>query len=65
MHTFGPARFIAAVLAFALIPLALEIEALETLALLALLSAGLVGYEYWRFRESRARVRAAAHVSHS
>jgi low temperature requirement protein LtrA len=62
MHTFGVHRFVAALLAFALIPLALELEALESLALLAVLTSGLVGYEYWRFHESRAQLRASAHA---
>ena len=62
MHTFGTHRFIAALLAFALIPPALEIEGLQTLALLATLTSGLVGYEYWRYRESRAQLRASAHA---
>ena len=62
MHTFGTHRFIASVLAFALIPVALEVDSLVTLALLALLTSSLVGYEYWRFREARARLRASAHA---
>jgi low temperature requirement protein LtrA len=61
MHTFGRHRFVAGLLCFALIPLALNVEALITLAALAVVTAGLVGYEYWRFHESRAQVRAAAH----
>jgi len=62
MHTFGTHRFIAALLCFALIPAALELEGLQTLALLAVLTSALVGYEYWRFHESRARLRASAHA---
>jgi low temperature requirement protein LtrA len=62
MHTFGIHRFVAAVLAVALIPLALEVDALIALAALAVLTSSLVGYEYWRFRESRARLRASAHA---
>ena len=62
MHTFGKHRFLVALLAFALIPLALELDALITLALLAVLTSSLVAYEYWRFRESRARLRASAHA---
>jgi len=26
------------------------------------LTSGLVGYEYWRYRESRAQLRASAHA---
>jgi low temperature requirement protein LtrA len=62
MRTFGVHRFVAALLAFALIPVALELDALITLALLAVLTSTLVAYEYWRFRESRARLRASAHA---
>jgi hypothetical protein len=62
MHTFGKHRFAAAVLAFALIPLAREVDALIALAALAVLTSALVAYEYWRFREARARLRASAHA---
>jgi low temperature requirement protein LtrA len=61
MHTFGTHRFIAAVVAFALIPVAQEIDALASLAVLAAVTSTLVAYEYVRFRESRSRLRAAAH----
>ena len=62
MHTFGTHRFVAAAGAFALIPIALHVEALGTLALLAALTSALVGFEAWRFRDSRRRLRAAAHA---
>jgi low temperature requirement protein LtrA len=62
MHTFGTHRFVAALLAFALIPVGLEIDSLITLALLAVLTSCLVAYEAWRFRESRRKLRAAAHA---
>ena len=62
MHTFGTHRFIAALLAFALIPVALEADSLVTLGLLAGLTSSLVAYEYWRFRESRRELRATAHA---
>jgi low temperature requirement protein LtrA len=62
MHTFGTHRFIAALLALALIPLALELDALIALATLAVLTSALVAYEYSRFRDSRARLRASAHA---
>jgi low temperature requirement protein LtrA len=62
MHTFGKHRFVAAVLCFALIPAALELDSLITLAILATLTSSLVAYEYWRFREARGRLRASAHA---
>ena len=61
MHTFGPHRFVAGVLAFALIPVAVEVDALVSLAALAVLTSGLVAFEFVRFREGRAAVRASAH----
>ena len=61
MHTFGSHRFVAALVAFALIPVATAVDALVSLALLAALTSSLVAYEYVRFRESRSRLRAAAH----
>ena len=61
MHMFGRHRFVAAVLCFALIPVALEVLGLVTLAALAVIGAGLVAFEFWRFREGRARLRADAH----
>ena len=62
MRTFGVHRFVAGLVCFALIPLALELDALPMLAVLAAVTSSLVGYEYWRFRESRARLRASAHA---
>ena len=50
-------RLLVAILCLALIPVALEVDALVSLALAAALAAGLVGYEAIRFAESRARVR--------
>jgi low temperature requirement protein LtrA len=62
MHTFGKYRFGAALLAFALIPVAREVDSLATLALLALLTSALVAFEVWRFRETRRKLRAASHA---
>ena len=45
--------------AAALIPLAVEVDALVTLGLLACLAAALIAYEAIHFREARQRVRAA------
>jgi low temperature requirement protein LtrA len=50
-------RLLVAILCLALIPLAVEVDALVSLALAAGLASGLVGYEAIRFAESRARVR--------
>jgi low temperature requirement protein LtrA len=63
MRTFGVHRFITALVTFALIPVATEVDALLTLALLAAVTATLVAYEYWRFREARGRLRAAARAA--
>ena len=61
MHTFGRHRFIAAVVAFALIPLATEVDALIALTAVAALTSSLVAYEAYRFRETRRTLRASAH----
>jgi low temperature requirement protein LtrA len=60
LRTFGRNRFIAALVAVALIPVARDVDALVTLALLAVLTSALVAYEALHFREGRARVRARA-----
>jgi low temperature requirement protein LtrA len=60
LRTFGRHRFMAALVALALIPIAREVDALVTLALLAALTSGLVAYEALHFRAGRARVRARA-----
>jgi low temperature requirement protein LtrA len=57
IHTLNRHRLIAAVLALALIPVAVGIPALATLAILAALLVGLVAYEAIRFAEARDRVR--------
>jgi low temperature requirement protein LtrA len=61
MHTFGKYRFIAALVAFALIPLAMEVDALYALIAVSVLTSSLVAFEAYRFRESRRRLRASAH----
>jgi low temperature requirement protein LtrA len=50
-------RLLVVILCLALIPLALEVDALVSLAVTAALAAGLVAYEAIKFAESRARVR--------
>ena len=52
-------RLVVAVLLLAVIPLAVEIPALATLALVAALCSALIGYEAIRFAEARERVRHA------
>jgi hypothetical protein len=42
-----------------LIPVATEVDALVALALATAITSGLIAYEAVRFREARARVRAA------
>jgi hypothetical protein len=53
---------VAAVLALASIPLAVEIDALATMALMAALTAGLIAFEVIHFREARARLRSSVHA---
>jgi low temperature requirement protein LtrA len=52
-------RLMAALACLAVIPLAVEIDALAALAVAAAITSGLIAYEALRFREARARVRAA------
>jgi len=62
VRTFNRHRSIAAVLALACIPLAVEVDALATMALMAGLAAGLIAFEVIRFREARGRLRASVHA---
>jgi len=55
-------RLVAAIVALALIPLAVEVDALVALAMMTALMVALVAYEALRFRERRAELRAAAHA---
>ena len=57
--TLNRPRLVTAVLALALIPLAIEADALVALAAVAALCSGLIAYEAIRYREARARVRAS------
>ena len=50
-------RLVAVLIAVALIPLALEVDALIALACAAALTSALIAYEAIRFREARDRVR--------
>jgi len=59
--TLNRQRLVVAAVALALIPVALEVDALITIGLLAGLLSALIAYEAIHFREARQRVRAAAH----
>jgi low temperature requirement protein LtrA len=54
-------RLAAALASLALIPLAVEVDALVALAMAAAIAGGLVGYEALRFAEARRRMRGGAH----
>jgi low temperature requirement protein LtrA len=53
-------RIVVTLLLFALIPAAVELPALATLAVVTALSVGLIAYEAIRFAEARERIRHAA-----
>jgi low temperature requirement protein LtrA len=57
VHRFSPQRVVCAAVLFALIPLATEIDALVTLAILAVLLAALIAYETVHFAELRDKMR--------
>jgi low temperature requirement protein LtrA len=61
VHRFSWQRTIAAVVCVALLPLALAVPALVALTMLAAVLVVLVTYEYFRFAELRARLRAQLH----
>ena len=56
--TFNPHRALATIAVLALIPLALEVDALYAVAAVTGLLVALIAYEAIRFREARERVRA-------
>jgi low temperature requirement protein LtrA len=60
MHTWSVRRVVVAGLLVALIPAAVSLPALATLALVAALSAGLIAYEAIRYADARERLRRAA-----
>jgi len=60
MGSLNRQRLIAALLSLALIPLAVEVDALVALAMAAAISAALVAYEALHFAEARRRMRGAA-----
>jgi low temperature requirement protein LtrA len=57
VHRFSSARLVCAIVLCALIPLATELDALVTLALLAVLLAALIAYETVHFAELRDKMR--------
>jgi low temperature requirement protein LtrA len=57
LHTLNKQRLACAALLLALIPAAVELPALATLAILAAVLTALIGYEALRFAEARDRVR--------
>jgi low temperature requirement protein LtrA len=59
VHTWSPRRAVTVVLCLALIPVALEVDALIALAALTAVTTGLIAYESIRYREARARLRSA------
>jgi low temperature requirement protein LtrA len=61
--SFNRHRSIVSVVLLALLPLAVELPALATLALVAALCVGLIVYEAIRFADARARVRHALETS--
>jgi low temperature requirement protein LtrA len=56
--TLNRQRVVVAILAAALVPVAIHVDALWSLALVTVLSAALIAYEAIRFREARVRIRA-------
>jgi low temperature requirement protein LtrA len=60
MHTWSVRRVVCAGILIALIPLAVSLPALVTLALVAAISAGLIAYEAIRYADARERLRRAA-----
>jgi uncharacterized membrane protein YhhN len=60
VRTLNRQRLVVAGLLLALVPFAVELPALVTLAVTAALCVGLIAYEAIRFSEARERVRHAA-----
>jgi len=57
VHRFSGDRLLAALVCLAVLPIAVSVSALATLAILAAVLAVLVGYEYLHFAELRGRLR--------
>jgi low temperature requirement protein LtrA len=60
MHTWSVRRVVCAGILVALIPAAVSLPAIVTLALVAVISAGLIAYEAIRYAEAREQLRRAA-----
>jgi Bacterial low temperature requirement A protein (LtrA) len=60
VRTVNRGRLLAAAASAALIPVATRVDGVVSLALVAGVCIGLIAYETLRFREARARLRAAA-----
>jgi len=63
VHSLNRQRLVVSALLLALVPVAVEIPALVSLALVASLCVGLIAYEAVRFAEARDRIRHAAEPS--
>jgi hypothetical protein len=61
VHRFSWQRLAGAGVCLALLPVAVSVPALLSLTLLALVLWAVVAYEYFRFAELRARLRAQLH----
>jgi low temperature requirement protein LtrA len=61
VHRFSWQRLVAAAACLALLPVAVNVPALVALGLLAVVLCAVVAYEYFRFAELRARLRAQLH----
>jgi low temperature requirement protein LtrA len=59
VRTLNRGRLLLSIVLFALIPIATEIPALASLAVVAVLSTGLMAYEFVHFHEARERLRHA------
>jgi low temperature requirement protein LtrA len=57
VHTVNKQRLVCSVVLVALVPAAVELPALATLAVVAAVLAGLIAYETLRFAEARNRIR--------
>jgi hypothetical protein len=60
VRSVNPRRVLAAAVSAALIPVAIEVDGVVSLTLVAAVCVALIAYETLRFRETRARLRAAA-----
>jgi hypothetical protein len=59
VHSLSRRRLVVSIVLVAMLPAAVQLPALATLALVAALCAGLIAYESIRYAEARDRVRHA------